>query len=270
MPGSPSPKTGGADLEMPLSEHLRELRNRLFVCLGVLLAATLAGLHFAPRIVELLLAIGRGYRYRFVYIAPQELLMQYVTTALVCGLCASVPVLCYQTWAFVRPGLKRREKALFLFAMIFGLACFCGGVYFAFRIMLPFMLYFLSSLSGNSSASASVSVQNYISFLTTVFLVFGVVFELPVVSVLLNRAGLLKVRWMRKGRRVMVVAIFFLAALITPPDVVSQIMVAVPMLALYELSILLCAAGQTLQERAERKKEKTHQSKKERQANGQE
>lgn len=256
MPGSPNHKSEGADVEMPLSEHLRELRNRLFVCLAVLAAATLAGLYFAPRIVGLLMDVGRSYHYRFVYIAPQELLMQYVSTALVVGLCASVPMLGYQTWAFVRPGLRRREKGLFLFAMIFGLACFCGGVYFAFRIMMPFMLYFLSSLSGGSGAEASISVQNYISFLTTVFLVFGVVFELPVVSVLLNRAGLLKVRWMRKGRRVMVVVIFFLAAVITPPDVVSQVMVAVPMLALYELSILLCAAGQKLQERAERKSER--------------
>lgn len=256
MPDSPKSKAGDQDREMPLSEHLRELRNRLFVCLAVLLAATLAGLHYAPRIIERLLDIGREYRYRFVYIAPQELLLQYVTTALVCGLCAAVPVLFYEAWAFVRPGLRRREKALFLFAMIFGLLCFCGGVYFAFRIMLPFMLYFLISLSGGSSASASISVQNYISFLTTVFLIFGAVFELPVVSVLLNRLGILKARWMRKGRRVMIVAIFFVSALITPPDVVSQVMVAVPMLALYELSILLCAASQKLQERAERKKEK--------------
>jgi len=240
---------------MPLSEHLRELRNRLFVCLAVLLAATLVGLHFAPRIVELLLAIGRGYRYRFVYIAPQELLLQYVSTALICGVCAAVPVLFYETWAFIQPGLRRQEKALFLFAMVFGVLCFCGGVYFAFEVMLPFMLYFLISLSGGSSATASISVQSYISFLTTVFLVFGVVFELPVVSVLLNRLGILKARWMRKGRRVMIVAIFFVAALITPPDVVSQVMVAVPMLALYELSILLCTLSQKLQERSERKKE---------------
>lgn len=254
MPGGAKNKANGQDPEMPLSEHLRELRNRLFVCLAVLLAATLAGLHFAPGIVELLLGIGRSYRYRFVYIAPQELLLQYVSTALICGLCAAVPILFYEIWAFVQPGLRRNEKALFLFTMIFGLLCFCGGVYFAFRIMLPFMLYFLIGLSGGSSASASISVQSYISFLTTVFLIFGVVFELPVLSVLLNRLGLLKARWMRKGRRAAIVAVFFIAALITPPDVVSQIMVAVPMLALYEMSILLCAASQKLQDRAERKK----------------
>lgn len=239
---------------MPLSEHLREMRNRLLICGGLLLLSTLAGLHFAPRIVELLLDIGRGYRYSFIYLSPQELLVQYVSTALVCGLCVTMPMLLYQTWAFIQPGLRRQEKALFLFAVVFGLLCFCGGVYFAFRIMLPFMLYFLMSLSGGSSAAASISVQSYISFLTTVFLIFGAVFELPVLSVLLNRLGILKVQWMRKGRRVMIVVIFFVAALITPPDVMSQIMVAVPVLALYELSILLCAASQKLRERTEKRK----------------
>lgn len=246
-----APRAKNNDREMPLSEHLRELRNRLFVCMAVLLAAALAGLHFAPQIVELLLDIGRSYRYRFIYIAPQELLVQYVTTALVCGVCAAVPVLFYEAWAFVRPGLRKGEKALFLFSMVFGLLCFCGGVYFAYRIMLPFMLYFLITLSGSSSASASISVQSYLSFLTTVFLIFGIVFELPVVSVLLNRMGLLNVRWMRKGRRVMIVVIFFVAALITPPDIVSQVMIAVPMLALYELSILLCSINQRLFSRKE-------------------
>lgn len=258
MPDRPKIKEKEAesqDREMPLSEHLRELRNRLLICGAVLLLSTLAGLHFSAEIVELLLEMGRSYQYQFVYIAPQELLLQYVSTALVCGVCVTAPVLFYETWAFVQPGLKKHEKALFLFAIIFGLLCFCAGVYFSFWIMLPFMLYFLNTLGSGSSASAAISVQNYISFLTTVLVIFGVVFELPVVSVLLTRLGILKVKWMRKGRRVMVVVIFLVAALITPPDVLSQVMVAVPMLALYELSILLCTVGEKLQERAAKKRE---------------
>jgi sec-independent protein translocase protein TatC len=106
--------------------------------------------------------------------------------------------------------------------------------------MLPFMLYFLIDISNGSDISASISVQNYISFLLTIFMIFGVVFELPVVSVLLTQLGLLKVEWMKKGRRVVIVVIFFLAAVITPPDIVSQIMVGIPMIGLYELSIIIC------------------------------
>lgn len=244
---------------MSLSEHLRELRNRLLVCAALLLVSALVGLHFAPRIVEMLLEIGRSYEYRFVYIAPQELLMQYFSTALLIGVCATLPVLFYETWAFVRPGLRKNENLIFLLAMIFGLLCFCLGVWFAYRIMLPFMLYFLASVSGGSGVSAAVSVQNYMAFLMTVFLVFGIVFELPVISILLTQMGLLRVSWMRKGRRVVIVLIFVAAALITPPDVVSQIMVALPMLALYEMSILLCTGAQKLQDRAEKKREQREQ-----------
>lgn len=232
------------DGDMPLSGHLRELRNRLLLCGLVLLAAALAGLHFAPRLVEQLLAIGRQYGYRFVYIAPQELLMQYFGMALLFAVCTALPVLCWQTWAFVRPGLRAHENTLFLFAMGSGLVCFAAGVVFALRIMLPFMLYFLSTLGGGGSIEAAISVQNYMTFLMTVFVVFGIVFELPVVSILLTSLGLLRVEWMKKGRRVVVVLTFVVAALITPPDVVSQVMVAIPMLLLYELSIVLCSVFQ--------------------------
>jgi sec-independent protein translocase protein TatC len=113
------------------------------------------------------------------------------------------------------------------------------GIIFAYKIMLPFMLYFLIDLSKGSNITASISVQNYMTFLLTIFMIFGIVFELPVVTVALTQMGLLKVQWMRAGRRVVIVVIFFVAALITPPDIVSQIMVSIPMIGLYELSIII-------------------------------
>jgi len=241
--------------EMSLSGHLRELRNRLLVCVILLVVTVLAGLHFAPDIVTYLLDIGRKYRYQFVYIAPQEMLMEYVSVSVLFGIVVTLPVLIYETWAFIRPGLKKGENLTFLLAMLFGLLCFGIGVAFALRIMLPFMLSFLITLSIGSGVSASISVQSYMSFLMTVFVVFGATFELPVVSVLLNQIGVLKVRWMRKGRRVVIVVIFFVAALITPPDVVSQVMIAIPMMALYELSILLCTVFQKIRERRKKNAE---------------
>lgn len=118
-------------------------------------------------------------------------------------------------------GLKKSENFLFLIAMIFGLLCFGAGACFAYKIMLPFMLYFFNTLSIGSGVSAYISVQNYLSFLLMVLIIFGIVFELPMVSVVLNRLGLLKVSWMKAGRRVVIVVIFVIAALITPPDIVS-------------------------------------------------
>jgi sec-independent protein translocase protein TatC len=228
------------DKNMTLSGHLRELRNRLVICVVCLVVFFLVGLHYAPDLVNLLTDIGKSYGYTYVYLAPQELLMQYFSIALLAGVCVTFPVILYHIWAFIQPGLKKNENLLFLSALFFGLVCFVIGVLFAYKVMLPFMLYFLIDISNGSDISASISVQNYISFLLTIFMIFGVVFELPVVSVLLTQLGLLKVEWMKKGRRVVIVVIFFLAAVITPPDIVSQIMVGIPMIGLYELSIIIC------------------------------
>lgn len=239
----------GQDGEMSLSGHLRELRNRILVCVVVLIVAILVGLHYASDIVQIFLQMGKDLDYEFVYIAPQELMLQYFYVSFLFGICVTIPVLFYQAWAFIRPGLKKSENFLFLIAMVFGLLCFCTGAFFAYKIMLPFMLYFFSTLSTGSGVSAYISVQNYLSFLLMVLIIFGIVFELPMVSVVLNRLGLLKVSWMKAGRRVVIVVIFIVAAIITPPDIVSQILVAIPMTLLYELSIFLCTVCEKLEQK---------------------
>lgn len=228
------------DGTMSLSDHLRELRNRIIFCTVTLLVFFLIGLHFAPQIVQVLTDMGKHYGYEFVYIAPQELLLQYFSIALVAGVTLSLPVILYHVWAFIQPGLKKNENRLFLGAMLTGLVFFLLGVLFAYKIMLPFMLRFLFDLSRGSDVTASISVANYLTFLLTIFLILGIVFELPVVTVVLTQLGLIKVSWMVKARKFVIVIIFLVAAIITPPDIVSQIMVAVPMIGLYELSIIVC------------------------------
>ena len=155
-----------------------------------------------------------------MFLAPQELLLQHFSVALIAGLCLSLPILAYQIWAFIRPGLRAKENILFVLSALFGLVFFIIGVLFAYKIMLPFMLEFLIGIQTGTYISASISVQNYISFLLTIFLIFGVVFELPVLSVVLTQLRLIKVEWMKKGRRVVIVVIFLVAAFITPPDIV--------------------------------------------------
>ena len=240
---------------MALSGHLRELRNRLLVCVVCVVAVFMVCLAFAADIVELLTDIGRAYGYRYVYIAPQELLMEHFSVSLVAAVCVALPMILYQIWAFIRPGLEFKENLFLALAIVFGLVCFVGGVYFAYKLMLPFMLEFLIGIKAGTGIAASISVHNYISFLLTIFVIFGVVFELPVLSVLLTQLGLVKVGWMKKARKVTVVVIFFVAAIITPPDIVSQIMVAIPMLLLYEFSIFLCWLLMKLRRRGETEKE---------------
>ena len=232
-------KTGDSEGRMPLTGHLRELRRRVLVCVVLLVLVFTLCLSTAPRIVTLLTDMGERYSYVYVYIAPQELLLVYMNVALVGALVLCFPLLAYEVYAFCSPGLTGRERRYTLGALGAGALCFLAGVAFAYFISLPFMLRFLIQFTTQVNVSASISIEQYISFLLTVFVIFGLVFELPVVSVLLTALGLVRAEWLVKGRRVMVVVIFLLAAIITPPDVVSQIMVAVPMLALYELSILL-------------------------------
>jgi len=237
---------------MSLSGHLRELRNRILICVILLLAVFGLCLSFAPRIVTMLTDMGKHFDYVYVYIAPQELFLVYMNVALVGAVVVCFPVLAYQIYAFCSPGLSAKERTYISGALIAGAVCFLLGVAFAYFISLPFMLRFLIQFTGEVDVSASISIQSYVSFLLTVFVIFGLVFELPVVSVLLTGLGIVRAEWLVKGRKIMIVVIFVLAAIITPPDIVSQIMVAVPMLGLYELSIVLSrAVGKTKKTAAE-------------------
>lgn len=240
------PETANNSGQMSFTGHLRELRNRVFICLGALLVCMGVGLWFADRVVQTLLDIGKQYGYVFVYLSPQELLLQYVSVSFVCALCVTLPLILYEVWAFLRPGLKKNERLFYVLTMLSGLVCAVLGIVFAAKALIPFMLRFLINVSRGSGATPSVSVQNYISFLLTLFVIFAVIFELPVVTVLLTQLNLLKLEWLKRARRVMIVVIFFVAAVITPPDIVSQIMVAVPLLALYEISILVCTLAARL------------------------
>ena len=227
------------DGSMSLSGHLKELRNRVAVCVVVLVAGFGVCLAFAGRLVTMLTDLGTAYNYTYVYIAPQELLLVYFNLALIGAVVLTFPVLAYEVFAFCSPGLTKRERTSIALALVAGTVFFLLGVAFARFISMPFMLRFLIGFTTEVDVSASISIQQYVGFLMTVFVIFGAVFELPVISVLLTSLGVMRAEWLAKGRRVMIVVIFVLAAIITPPDIVSQIMVALPMIGLYEISILL-------------------------------
>lgn len=232
-------KEGGS---MPLTGHLTEMRNRVIVCVAVFVAASLIFLSQAERLMSLLTDMGRVHGYVYVFLAPQELLMQYFKVSLIASVCVTLPLILYEIWAFARPGLSRRENFATVFSLVFGLLCFAVGVLFAYKITLPFMLQFLIKLNSTGDIAASISVESYLNFLLTVFIIFGCVFEMPLLSVILSRLGILTPKLMRRIRSGVIVAIFVIAAIITPPDIFSQIMVGIPMVGLYELSILLSAA----------------------------
>ena len=222
---------------MPLTEHFREMRNRLAVVLGAFVLFNVVLIARAQVLVGFLTDMGAAYGYQFIYISPSELLLQQFKAALTASFVLCIPLLLYEVFAFMKPGLTTKEKTGIRFGLIFGVGFFAVGVFFAYKIVLPFMLQFLIKQGQGTDYVASISIANYISFLLLIFTIFGFIFEMPLLSVILSRLGILTPKVMRKIRGGAIIAIFVVAAIITPPDIVSQVMVAVPMVLLYELSI---------------------------------
>ena len=227
------------DGSMTLTGHLKELRNRLIICAVVFVVGVIGFLAVSDKLIDLLTAMARNANYTFVFLAPQEKLMQYFRVSLIAAVVITVPVALYQIYAFAKPGLKRSESFFFKLVLLLGLMLFCIGILFAYKVTLPFMLNFLVTLEGTDYITASISIESYINLCLTMFIIFGCVFEMPLVTIILAKMGIANPEIMKKGRGVAIVLIFLVAAIITPPDIVSQCFVAVPMCLLYFVSIFL-------------------------------
>lgn len=226
------------DKTMLFTEHLRELRSRILCILIAYVVLVIACFVVVESVVAEMLTMADGFR--FVYLAPSELLMCYMRLSLVFALVAVLPLIAYHLLAFSFPALSKRERRMILACVLAGFLFFVLGVVFAFTIMLPFSLSFLVNFNTLDIVSSSISVDSYTSFVLSMMLAFGVVFEMPVLSALLSLLGILKAVYLVKVRKYAILIIFILAAIITPPDVVSQLIMAAPMLLLYELSIMIC------------------------------
>ena len=225
------------DGSMTLTGHLKELRNRLIICAVVFVVSVVITLMYADRLIDILTAMGQGY-YTFVSIAPQEKLMQYFRVSLLAAFVITVPVALYQIYAFAKPGLKKSETFFLKLVILLGLALFCVGVLFAYKLMMPFMLRFLSTgIEGADYIQTTTSIKSYVNL--CLFVIFGCVFEMPLVTIILSKMGIIYPELLKKVRGVAIVCIFLVAAVVTPPDIVSQCMVALPMVLLYFISIFL-------------------------------
>lgn len=236
-------KPGHSDeqlVKMSLVEHLSELRKRLIIVAVFFLATSSISFQFVRKIADELMALGNGFR--FVYLAPSELFMQYFYLSIICGVVLTSPVIVYEIWRFICPGLKKQEKRAISYALLCGFGFFAVGAVFAYYVMIPIMLQFFLNMSSGISIEPMISFANYVGFISSTILTFGLVFEMPVVVMTLTRLGLLKPKWLTKNRGAAILVIFVVAAIITPPDVVSQTLVAVPMVILYELSVVLSKA----------------------------
>ena len=228
------------DGSMTLTGHQKELRNRLIICAAVFVVGVIGFLAISDKLIDLLTAMAMNANYTFVFLAPQEKLMQYFRVSLLAAVVVTVPVALYQMNAFAKHGLKKREPFFLKLVILMGLALFCVGVLFAYKLMMPFMLRFLSTgIEGADYIQTTTSIESYVSLCLTMFIIFGCVFEMPLVTIILSKMGIANPEILKKARGVAIVLIFFIAAVVTPPDIVSQCMVAIPMVLLYFVSIFL-------------------------------
>ncbi len=222
--------------ELTIFDHLDELRKRLTIIAFANISVAMLLFNQADKVMDYLLKVNPGMK--LVYTTPSELLMVYIQLSFVMAFIVCSPVNVYQVWAFVEKGLYSHEKKYILITLIFGVICFVAGVAFCYSVVLPTTLGFFMRIA-IAEVESMISIDSYVSFVNVMLLSFGLVFEMPVVVYLLTKLEILKPELLKKNRGLLIIGIFIIAAIITPPDVVSQIMLGIPMVLLLEISIAI-------------------------------
>lgn len=220
---------------MTITGHLAELRTRIIrsvlaLCLGFIICYC-----FQEYIFLLLLRHSKDLQ--LITVSPTELFMEELKTAFFSGLFLSSPLILYELCAFLWPGLKNHERKYLFYGLMIGAGLFLLGTFFAYIVIIPAALRFLTGLS-ISGVKPMFTLNNYMSFIWTFLVLFGLSFQVPVVLSLLALIGIVKPKALRAKRKYCILIIFILSAILTPPDVVSQILMAIPLLVLYEIGII--------------------------------
>jgi len=233
----------------PLTEHLIELRQRLLWVVGAMIVGTAVCFGFVEQIYSLLVAplaaaMGEGDSQRLIYTGLTEAFFTYLKVAFFAGIFLTFPILLVQIWGFIAPGLYDNERKAFLSFMVATPILFFAGGAVVYYVVLPMAWPFFLSFQTNAEQTAlpiqlEARVSEYLDLIMTLIFAFGLCFQLPVALTLMGKAGLISADWLASKRKYAVILTFIVAAFITPPDVISQILLAVPILGLYELSIIL-------------------------------
>ncbi|MFO1519319.1 MAG: twin-arginine translocase subunit TatC [bacterium] len=224
---------------MSLVEHLGELRRCLLHSVVALLIGTSATLYFSKELFRILtrpLEQVLPKDSHFIATTPFESYMVYLKTAALAGFLLAAPYIFLQVWRFISPGLYKKEKRLILLVGILSGIFFVGGALFGYFVVFPTGFKFVVEILSDTSIIFMPKMNDYFSFSTKFLLAFGVTFELPILMLLLARVGLIEYKHIHKFRKFAIILIFVIAGILTPgPDILSQFLMALPLLVLYEL-----------------------------------
>lgn len=229
------------DAQMPLMQHLEELRRRLMISAGAWLVAFLACYAFAEQMFSFIskpvrAALPEGSS--LVFINATEPFFTYLKVGALAGLLVALPVILWQLWSFVGPGLYQHEKNYVLPFVLASTLCFGAGTYFGFFFVFPTIFSFLIKFgTSTGEMNAMLSMGAYLALSSKLLLAFGLVFELPIVIFFLARLGIVDHKWLARNRKFALLAGFVFGAVLTPPDVISQTALALPFFILYEIGI---------------------------------
>ncbi|PIE61066.1 MAG: twin-arginine translocase subunit TatC [Desulfobacterales bacterium] len=230
------------ETKSPFTEHLSELRDRLvrsFIAVG---AGFVCAYFFKEKLFEILTAplvkaMAESGNATLIFTGLPEAFFTYLKVSLLAGIVVATPVLFYEFWMFVSPGLYRDEKKYLLPIVFLSMIFFVMGSSFGYFIVFPYGFQFFLGFA-TETIHAMPSMKEYLSFASKMLLAFGFVFELPLVLTFMARMGLVTTDFLKKNRKYALLLFFVGAALITPPDVITQIMMALPLMVLYEISII--------------------------------
>ncbi|CBG39373.1 twin-arginine translocase subunit TatC [Helicobacter mustelae] len=228
-----------------LKPHIQDLRKRLMIAVGTLIVVFIACFNFWREIFEYIKkpiegAFDGQVQGMLIQTAPAEGIIVALKVSFFVALGLSIPVIFWQIWAFVAPGLYKHEKKIVLPFVFFGSLMFFCGVAFAYFLAFPYAIKYIL-MFGNDEFTANITAANYITFFTRFVLGFGIAFELPVLAFFLAKIDLITDQTLKRNFKYAIVGIFIIAAIITPPDVLSQVLMALPLIFLYGLSILIVA-----------------------------
>ena len=223
---------------MAFIDHLEELRWRILKSLGSILVMAVLTFNFADYLVYMLTAPADNRGIGLQTLTPQGMFILKWNLAIIGGFILSIPVITIQIWKFVSPGLYNRERKILLPLIITVFLCFILGAIFAYMVILPFSLNFFASMV-TENVQNNFSINYYFSFVLALIIGSGVIFEMPVASFLFSSIGIITPNFLRRFRREAIMVTVILSAIITPPDPISLIIMSIPMVVLYEISILV-------------------------------